>query len=123
MPGTASASVGTVDPPGVPFNQTVAAASGRDPRSSPGIFPSRSTSEGRMTPTVRPARAEDWPSIRALLAARALPIDGAQGHVADFLVATNAETGAVVGVAGLERYGGLGLVRSVAVAEDVAAQG
>jgi amino-acid N-acetyltransferase len=76
-----------------------------------------------MTPTIRPARAEDWPSIRALLEARALPIDGAEGHLGQFLVATNGATGPVAGVAGLERYGDVGLVRSVAVADDVAARG
>jgi amino-acid N-acetyltransferase len=76
-----------------------------------------------MTPSIRPARAEDWPSIRALLEARDLPIDGAEGHVGQFLVAMNGTTGPLIGVAGLERYGDLGLVRSVAVADDVAARG
>jgi amino-acid N-acetyltransferase len=76
-----------------------------------------------MTPTLRPAHADDWPSIRALLEARDLPLDGAETHVGDFLVATNGATGSLIGVAGLERYGSLGLVRSVAVADDVAAQG
>ena len=76
-----------------------------------------------MTPTIRPARTEDWPSIRALLEARNLPIDGAESHVVDFLVATDPASNAAIAVAGLERYGEVGLVRSVAVADDVAAQG
>ena len=76
-----------------------------------------------MTPTIRPARREDWPSIRALLEARNLPIDGAESHVVDFLVATDPASNAAIAVAGLERYGEVGLVRSVAVADDVAAQG
>ena len=76
-----------------------------------------------MTPTIRPARTEDWPSIRALLEARNLPIDGAESHVVDFLVATDPASNAAIAVAGLERYGEVGLVRSVAVADDVAARG
>jgi amino-acid N-acetyltransferase len=76
-----------------------------------------------MTPTIRPARTEDWPSIRVLLEARNLPIDGAEAHVEDFLVAANGVTGPLLGVAGLERYGGVGLVRSVAVSDEVAARG
>jgi N-acetylglutamate synthase-like GNAT family acetyltransferase len=76
-----------------------------------------------MTPTIRPARAEDWPSIRALLEAQSLPIDGAEVHLREFLVATNGASDDVIGVAGLERYADVGLVRSVAVGTDVAAQG
>jgi N-acetylglutamate synthase-like GNAT family acetyltransferase len=76
-----------------------------------------------MTPTLRPAHADDWPGIRGLLEARQLPVDGAEAHLRDFLVATNGVTGALIGVAGLERHGGVGLVRSVAVADDVAARG
>lgn len=76
-----------------------------------------------MTPIIRRARTEDWPSIRALLEALNLPIDGAESHVADFLVATNPPSNIAIGVAGLERYGEVGLIRSVAVADDVAARG
>lgn len=50
-------------------------------------------------------------------------MDGAEGHVGDFVVATNGATGPLIGVAGLERHGDVGLVRSVAVADDVAARG
>jgi amino-acid N-acetyltransferase len=76
-----------------------------------------------MTPTIRPAHENDWPGIRTLLEARELPVDGAEAHLNDFLVATNGETGPLVGVAGLERYAGVALVRSVAVADDLAARG
>ena len=76
-----------------------------------------------MTPTIRPARAEDWPGIRSLLVARELPVDGAEAHVGAFLVAMNGATGPLIGVAGLERYADVGLVRSVAVAGDVPTRG
>ncbi len=76
-----------------------------------------------MTPTVRAARAEDWPGIRSLLEARALPVDGAEAHLHEFLVATSGVSDEVIGVAGVERYGDVGLVRSVAVASNVAALG
>ena len=75
-----------------------------------------------MTPTLRAARPEDWPGIRRLLEARDLPVEGAQVHLAEFLVATGTSTD-VIGVAGLERHGDVGLVRSVAVAADEAARG
>ena len=76
-----------------------------------------------MTPSIRLARASDWPSIRALLEARHLPTDGADTHLPDFIVATNETSGAVLGVAGLERYGNVGLLRSVAVADNLAGNG
>jgi amino-acid N-acetyltransferase len=76
-----------------------------------------------MTPSLRAARAEDWPSIRILLQARELPVDGAEAHLPDFLVATSGGSGEIIGVAGLERYGDVGLVRSIAIAHDEAARG
>ena len=76
-----------------------------------------------MTPTLRPAHADDWPSIRALLEARDLPLDGAEAHVGECFVATEGAPGSLLGVAGLERYGSIGLVRSVAVVDGVAARG
>ena len=76
-----------------------------------------------MTPPIRPARASDWPSIRALLEARHLPTEGAETQLPAFLVATNETSGAVLGVAGLERYGDVGLLRSVAVVDDLAGKG
>lgn len=76
-----------------------------------------------MTPSIRPARVDDWQGIRALLVARDLPIDGAEAHVGDFVVATSGAPGPVIGVAGMERYAGVGLVRSVAVVDGVATRG
>jgi amino-acid N-acetyltransferase len=62
---------------------------------------------------IRPAAASDWPAIRALLDAAALPLDGARESLADFIVAQQA--GTVVGCAGLERHGDAALLRSCAV--------
>jgi hypothetical protein len=63
-----------------------------------------------MTAPIRPARSSDWPSIRGLLEARDLPSGGAETHLPDFLVATSETSGVVLGVAGLERYGDIGLI-------------
>jgi amino-acid N-acetyltransferase len=76
-----------------------------------------------MTRPIRPARASDWPRIRGLLEARHLPIEGAETHLTEFVVATSETGGAVLGVAGLERYGEVGLLRSIAVVEDLAGKG
>jgi amino-acid N-acetyltransferase len=76
-----------------------------------------------VIPLVRPARSGDWPSIRGLLEARRLPTGGAETHLPDFLVATSEPGGRMLGVAGLERYGSIGLLRSVAVADDQAGKG
>jgi amino-acid N-acetyltransferase len=65
----------------------------------------------------RPATAEDWPAIASLLKRYNLPLEGAQAHLEHFLVALDATTGTLEGVAGLECYGDVGLLRSVAVAE------
>lgn len=64
--------------------------------------------------TIRPATSSDAPAVLALLAASDLPADGVAAHLPDFLVAER--EGALVGVAGLERYGDGWLLRSVAVA-------
>lgn len=63
---------------------------------------------------VRPAAAGDAVAVLSLLESSALPLDGVEAHLADFLVAE--ADGAVAGVAGLERYGDAALLRSVAVA-------
>lgn len=62
---------------------------------------------------IRRATAADERAVLALLAASSLPGDGVADHLDDFLVAE--ADGAVVGVAGLERYGDAALLRSVAV--------
>lgn len=65
--------------------------------------------------TVRRATPHDWPQIAALLAEAELPLAGAEGHLSDFLLAFRGD--ALVGCAGLERYGATALLRSVAVAQ------
>lgn len=71
-----------------------------------------------MKPTldvqVRQATPADWPAIAALLGANGLPLDGAQAHLDTFWLAA-AEDGEVLGVSGLEVYGKVGLLRSVAI--------
>ena len=70
---------------------------------------------------LRPATAADWSAIASLLSANKLPQDGAQDHLANYLLACrNAE---VVGVAGAEIYGNIALLRSIAVAPTVHGQG
>jgi arsenate reductase (thioredoxin) len=61
---------------------------------------------------LRAATDADVPAIRALLAACALPLDGVEPPLGDAWVVA----GDVVAVAGVERYGSYGLLRSVAVA-------
>jgi len=69
------------------------------------------TSAGPLV--IRDAQPADWPAIRALLEANALPLDGAQENLADFLVAE--QDGTVVGCVGLERRRDAALLRSCAV--------
>lgn len=64
----------------------------------------------------RRARPGDLPRILELLAAAGLTPEGVESHVQDFLLAVR-DNGAIVGCAGLERYGRDGLLRSVAVDE------
>ena len=73
------------------------------------------------SPVVRPASAEDWPAIERLLIDRGLPAAGARSHLDGFVVV--AEGPVVVACAGIERYGAVGLLRSVAVAEGLAGHG
>src|SRR4051812_26374144 len=65
--------------------------------------------------TIRAAGAADFGSVAALLKANDLPLDGVEPALDGFLVAE--ADGALVGVIGLERYGGrYGLLRSAAIA-------
>lgn len=72
-----------------------------------------------MTPAthiaVRHAQAADAPAIRALLTSAGLSVDAVDADV-DHLVALDGK--AIIGVAALERYGPVGLLRSVAVAAE-----
>ena len=71
-----------------------------------------------MTVSIRPATAEDRASVAALLqAARLVPLDDTAQFGEQYSVAVTAD-GAVVGVAGYERYGTDMLLRSVTVAQD-----
>jgi N-acetylglutamate synthase-like GNAT family acetyltransferase len=69
----------------------------------------------------RAATAVDWPQVAALLTAVGLPLDGAEAHIDDFVLAER--DGAIVGCAGLERYGHAALLRSVAVRADSQGRG
>jgi protein-tyrosine-phosphatase/N-acetylglutamate synthase-like GNAT family acetyltransferase len=61
---------------------------------------------------IAPAGPEDVPAIEALLEGAGLPLDG----LADAHLAVARRAGAIAGIAGIERHGRHGLLRSVAVA-------
>jgi N-acetylglutamate synthase-like GNAT family acetyltransferase len=67
-----------------------------------------------MLVSLRPAAANDWPAVAALLEANKLPLDGAREHLSNYLLATDDDE--IVGCAGAEVYGSVALLRSVAVA-------
>ena len=67
------------------------------------------------------AAPNDWDRVAALLSTSSLPLDGAQEHLINFVLAERAE--AVVGCAVVERYGDAGLLRSVAVTESERGKG
>ena len=83
----------------------------------PGVLRVRtvSTPDQRCV-TLRRAGPEDYEPVAALLHALDLPTDGVRDWLNGFWLGEHA--GAVVGVAGMERYGTAGLLRSVAVAPD-----
>lgn len=62
---------------------------------------------------VRPADEGDWTAIEALLTANALPLAGAREHLRTYWIAV--DQAECVGVAGIEVYGPVALLRSVAV--------
>ena len=67
-------------------------------------------------PAFREAAADDWVVIEALLSEARLPLDGAQAHLASFVIGET--DGAVVCAGALERYGAVALLRSVVVSAD-----
>lgn len=70
-----------------------------------------------LPPAITGATAADFDEAAGLCAAAALPVDGlADAFPAGYAVAR--VDGALVGLAGLERHGEVGLLRSVAVAAD-----
>ena len=67
--------------------------------------------------TVRAARPSDLAAVESLMRAADLPVDGVADQFDDGYVVSEWD-GSIVGAAGLEIYGGYGLLRSVAVADD-----
>lgn len=63
---------------------------------------------------LRAARDSDWPAVAALLDDNHLPTAGARENLGNFVVATL--QGSIVACAGLEIFGSVALLRSVAVA-------
>ncbi len=59
------------------------------------------------------AGSSDWPTMAELLTSAGLPLEGAQAHLAEFLLAFRA--GRIIGMVGLERYGDAALLRSLVV--------
>jgi amino-acid N-acetyltransferase len=73
-------------------------------------------------PSVTVATNENMAAVEALLAGAGLPLQGLADHFPDgYLVAERA--GALVACAGLEVYGGSGLLRSVAVLPELRREG
>ena len=72
-------------------------------------------------PEIRDASDADWTAIADLLTASDLPRDGADAHLARFIVAERDER--IVGCACVEPYGDAGLLRSVAVAASERGRG
>lgn len=64
----------------------------------------------------------DLGEILELLRRSSLPPDGVEEHLSDFFVARDS-TGRLVGCAAVERYGTLGLLRSVAVSDELQRSG
>ncbi len=64
----------------------------------------------------RQASSADWNEMAELLRSANLPLDGAEAHLPNFVLAVRGEQ--LVGCAALENYGAVGLLRSVAVAES-----
>jgi amino-acid N-acetyltransferase len=72
-------------------------------------------------PKLRPARADDFTAVEALLTASQLPLDGVREALPTFIVAESGTD--IVGVAGLEICCDNALLRSVAVDDAWRSQG
>lgn len=70
---------------------------------------------------LRPATSQDWKKIKHLLLVAGLPLDGAQEHLAHFVVGET--DGQLICAGGLEVYGGDALLRSVVVADGSRGKG
>jgi tRNA (guanine37-N1)-methyltransferase len=73
--------------------------------------------ESRAGPVLRPAAAADAPAVISLLQRTGLPAQGLLDQFPHAYAVTEDSTGAIIGAAGVERYGDDGLLRSVAVDE------
>jgi len=73
-----------------------------------------------MTASIRPATPDDLVSARALLSQAGLPIDDLTAKHLAFVGIADDD---VVGVIGFENFGRVGLLRSLAVAEDARTAG
>lgn len=71
---------------------------------------------------IESASSSDKADILNLLTQTNLPHDGVSEHLGSFLIARD-ESGAVLGCAGLELHGKIGLLRSVAVSPDLQKSG
>jgi amino-acid N-acetyltransferase len=60
----------------------------------------------------RTAESNDWDAVAALLTSVNLPLEGAREHLENFILSFDGDE--LVGVAGMEKYGNVGLLRSVA---------
>ncbi len=67
--------------------------------------------------TITKATKADLPELVTLLTRVELPHEGVSEHLHNFFVAKS-PTGQIIGCSGLERYGSLGLLRSVAVSPE-----
>lgn len=74
-----------------------------------------------MEVTLRRAQAKDRPLVESVLRTHELSLDGMDEHFGNFWVAD--ADGKVVGTAGLEVHGRLGLFRSLAVDTDLSGTG
>ncbi|WP_069617801.1 arsenic resistance N-acetyltransferase ArsN2 [Burkholderia sp. A2] len=70
---------------------------------------------------IRPATVDDLASIETLLCQCSLPVVGVRGHLQNFVVAMEGST--MCGCGGLENYGDVALLRSIAVAESLRGSG
>lgn len=65
---------------------------------------------------IRKATDRDLDSVRRLLSASDLPLDGVKENFSSFIVAE--DEGAIVGAIGLEKFGPIALLRSAVVSND-----
>lgn len=72
--------------------------------------------------TIEAALPEDEAAILELLTTTDLPHDGVSDYLGGFLIARD-ETRKIVGCAGIERHGEIGLLRSVAVSPELQKSG